>query len=426
MTGGTRKRGATWSYYFDLGKIDGKRQKKEKGGFKTKKEAETALAKAINEYNNAGAVFTPSEITVSDYLDQWYDLYCKPNLKYQSQVTYLRIIEIHLKPKYGKYRLKALTSAILQEYANDLKMSGLAKKYVSCILTVFGAALDYAVEPMHYLSANPMRYVKLPKIERSPRERIVLSMEDWERIVERFPSGSRFYIPLMIGFYTGLRISETFGLTWDDIDLEKRELTVNKQIVKRNFGADVRKVVEKKDKRKLRSSWYFATPKTQSSKRTVKFGEMLYQALKQERAEQMKNELKHGERYTIQVVKKELDEKGNEMQRIVPVQKSLQSDLPRVKMVCVTEHGEYTSTDSFKYCSKIIHKELKIAFDYHSLRHTHATILIESGADVKDVQTRLGHANIQTTLQTYVHDTETMANRSVDIFEQAVKQKKLS
>ena len=307
-----------------------------------------------------------------------------------------------------------------------MKMSGLAKKYVSCILTVFGAALDYAVEPMHYLSANPMRYVKLPKIERSPRERIVLSMEDWERIVERFPSGSRFYIPLMIGFYTGLRISETFGLTWDDIDLEKRELTVNKQIVKRNFGADVRKVVEKKDKRKLRSSWYFATPKTQSSKRTVKFGEMLYQALKQERAEQMKNELKHGERYTIQVVKKELDEKGNEMQRIVPVQKSLQSDLPRVKMVCVTEHGEYTSTDSFKYCSKIIHKELKIAFDYHSLRHTHATILIESGADVKDVQTRLGHANIQTTLQTYVHDTEKMANRSVDIFEQAVKQKKLS
>lgn len=426
MTGGTRKRGATWSYYFDLGKIDGKRQKKEKGGFKTKKEAETALAKAINEYNNAGAVFTPSEITVSDYLDQWYDLYCKPNLKYQSQVTYLRIIEIHLKPKYGKYRLKALTSAILQEYANDLKMSGLAKKYVSCILTVFGATLDYAVEPMHYLSANPMRYVKFPKIERKPRERIVLAMEDWNRIIERFPSGSRFYIPLMIGFYTGLRISETFGLTWDDIDLEKRELTVNKQIVKRNFGADVRKAVEKKDKRELRSSWYFATPKTQSSKRTVKFGEMLYQALKQERAEQMKNELKYGERYIIQVVKKELDEKGNEMQKIVPIQKSLQSDLPRVKMVCVTEHGEYTSTDSFKYCSKVIHKELKIAFDYHSLRHTHATILIESGADVKDVQTRLGHANIQTTLQTYVHDTETMANRSVDIFEQAIKQKKLS
>ena len=54
MVGGVRKRGKTWSYYFDLGKIDGKRKKKEKGGFRTKKEAESALAAAIKEYNNAG------------------------------------------------------------------------------------------------------------------------------------------------------------------------------------------------------------------------------------------------------------------------------------------------------------------------------------------------------------------------------------
>ena len=124
--------------------------------------------------------------------------------------------------------------------------------------------------------------------------------------------------------------------------------------------------------------------------------------------------------------KKEKDEKGNEIQRIIPVQKYLESALPRVWMVCITENGEYTSTDSFKYCSRIIHKELLLAFDYHSLRHTHATILIESGADIKDVQTRLGHSNIQTTLQTYVHDTEVMATQSVDIFESAVKQKKFS
>ncbi|MCC8050174.1 MAG: tyrosine-type recombinase/integrase [Clostridiales bacterium] len=91
--------------------------------------------------------------------------------------------------------------------------------------------------------------------------------------------------------------------------------------------------------------------------------------------------------------------------------------------VCIAENGEYTSTDSFKYCSRIIHHELKLAFDYHSLRHTHATMLIESGADVKDVQTRLGHSNIEITLQTYVHDTEVMAARSVEIFEQAAARK---
>ena len=65
MQGGVRKRGTTWSYYFDLGKIDGKRKKKEKGGFRTKKEAEQALTAAMNEYNNAGTVFEPTEITVA-------------------------------------------------------------------------------------------------------------------------------------------------------------------------------------------------------------------------------------------------------------------------------------------------------------------------------------------------------------------------
>lgn len=158
----------------------------------------------------------------------------------------------------------------------------------------------------------------------------------------------------------------------------------------------------------------------------MKFGDALYQALKQEYKAQSANELKYAEYYIIHVLKPEIDEKGNTIQRIVPIQKCIQSSLPRIKMVCIAENGEYTSTDSFKYCSRIIHKELLLAFDYHSLRHTHATILIESGADVKDVQTRLGHTNIQTTLQTYVHDTETMASRSVDIFENATMQKRLS
>lgn len=425
MTGGTRKRGSTWSYYFDLGKVDGKRQKKEKGGFKTKKEAEAALAKAINDYNSAGTVFEPTEITVADYLDQWYEFYCKLNLKYNTQVGYLRIIEGHLKPRFGKYRLKAISSALLQNYANDLKMNGLSKSHMAGILSIFGAALDYAVEPMHYLTANPMRYVKYPKVEKKPRERIILTLEEWERIIERFPANSRYHIPLMIGFYTGLRISEAFALTWDDIDFDKREITVNKQVVKRNFGADVRKVVEKKGKKELKSSWYFTTPKTSTSKRTVKFGETLYQALMTEYTVQTKNELEYGEYYTIHVLKKEADEKGDDMFRIIPIQKCLNSMLPRVRMVCISENGEYTSTDSFKYCARVIHKELLLAFDYHSLRHTHATMLIESGANVKDVQIRLGHNNIQTTLQTYVHDTEVMASRSVELFEQAASRKTL-
>lgn len=417
MNGGTRKRGSTWSYYFDLGKVDGKRKKKEKGGFRTKKEAELALAAALNEYNNAGTVFEPSEITVSDFLDQWYELSCKLNLKYNTQVGYLRIVESHLKPRFGHYKLKAVNSAILQEYANSLKLNGYSKSHIDGILTVFQSALDYAVEPLHYISQNPMKAVRFPKVEKKPRERIILSLDDWRRITERFRD-TRYYIPLMIGFYTGLRISEAFALTWDDIDLDNKTLTVSRQVVKRNFGADVRKVVEQKGKREQRSSWYFTTPKTAASSRTVPFGDTLFNALKEERTAQMKNELKYGEYYTIHVLKKEKDEKGNDMWRIVPIQKCIESRLQRVRLVCITENGQYTSTDSFKYCSRIIHREMQLAFDYHSLRHTHATMLIEAGANVKNVQARLGHTSITTTLQTYVHDTETLGEQSVELFEQ--------
>ena len=127
--------------------------------------------------------------------------------------------------------------------------------------------------------------------------------------------------------------------------------------------------------------------------------------------------------YTIHVLKKEVDEKGNDMFRIVLVQKCVESQLQRVRMICVAENGQYTSTDSFKYCSRVIHSEMQLAFDYHSLRHTHATLLIESGAHVKNVQARLGHTNIQTTLQTYVHDTDKMAEQSVALFEQATSRK---
>lgn len=423
MNGGVRKRGTKWYYYFDAGKINGKRNKIERVGGKTKKEAEAALAKAINEFNNAGQVFEPSEISVSDYLDFWFDNYCKMNLKYNTQVGYLNIIENHLKPTFGIYKLKALNSASIQEYVNELKLKGFARNSVVGIISTLSGALSYAVEPLHYIQYNPCDRIRYPKYEKKQKEvRYIIEPDDFQRIIERFPSTNQFYIPLMIGYYTGLRISEVFALTWDDIDLENRTIDMNKITVKRNFGADVRKVVEKKGKKELKSVWYFGTPKTKSSNRIVKFGNSLYNALKEAKKQKNINRLKYGEYYTEHYLKKETDEKGEAIYRIIPA-RALQCALPLADMVCVRENGEYVSTDSFKYCARVIHYELKIAFNFHSLRHTHATFLIENGANIKDVQERLGHSDIQTTLNAYVHNTEQMKNQTVDIFEKAIAEK---
>lgn len=411
MNGGVRKRGSTWSYYFDLGKVDGKRKKKEKGGFRTKKDAEAALAKAINEYNNTGQVFTPSEITVSDYLDQWHELYCVPNLKYNSRQGHFFNIKNHLKPALGKYRLRSLTPAAIQEFVNGLQVAGYSRGTIAQIMGTLRSSLNYAVEPLRYLASSPVQYVKIPRTAKKPKERHALSMDEWRRILERFPTGNRYHIPLMIGFYCGLRIAETCGLTWDDIDLENRTITVDHQIT-------VHEDIPREPDAPI-CSWYITDTKTESSHRTIPFGETLYQALKTEKAIQAKNELWKGGRYQIQITEKRQDEQGNELIRIASTAKEDVCGSPRIHFICVDSLGRHTTPDPFAYCTGVIRNELGIDFDYHTLRHTHATILIESGADVKNVQTRLGHSNIRTTLQTYVHDTDKMAARSVDLFEKA-------
>ena len=169
----TRKRNEKWEYRFEAAKIDGKRNQVTKGGFRTKKEALEAGTKALAEYNSAGMHFAPSEISVSDYLDFWFDNYCKIELKYNTQLGYLSIIENHLKPAFGQYKLKAINPTMIQTYGNSLKINGFSKSHLIGILSTLSTALDYAVHPLAYLKENPMHYVKFPKVERQPKDRVI-------------------------------------------------------------------------------------------------------------------------------------------------------------------------------------------------------------------------------------------------------------
>ena len=84
------------------------------------------------------------------------------------------------------------------------------------------------------------------------------------------------------------------------------------------------------------------------------------------------------------------------------------------------ENGEMLNNESMKYCVRIIKKKLGYEnFHAHCLRHTHGTILAESGASPKAIMERLGHKNIKTTIERYITNTEKMQNQAVELFEAA-------
>ena len=103
------------SYYFDTAKINGERNKVEKGGFRTRKEALDARAAAITEYNNTGRQFSPKEISVADYLDYWLENAIKKNIdhgySYRTYCDYESKIRLHLKPAFGIYKLSSFQYA---------------------------------------------------------------------------------------------------------------------------------------------------------------------------------------------------------------------------------------------------------------------------------------------------------------------------
>ena len=383
-----RAKKANWCYRFEMAKVGGVRKFMEKSGFATKKEAIEAGTAAYDEYCTTGSVFEATAMSYSDVLDSWLENYVKINCNKNTQGQYAKRVDRHIRPVLGGYAVVALRRETIQVFINSMFTQKYSRNSLINILGMITSSLRYA-RRMGWIEMSPAEDIDIPRarlcIENRKKVREPIPRDVLAKIFKRFPEGHPSHVPLMIAYHCGLRLGEVFGLTWDDVDLDEGELTVNRQ---------AQWVKEKAEYRLL--------PPKYGSVRTVRMDNVLWQLLRREKQKNNIARLGLGETYRQLYI--DSDGYLNTEKRGSPVH-----------MVTTRMDGTYVQERTMAYATMVVKNELGYGkFDFHSLRHTHATELSEAGVNIKEIQRRLGHSTMEVTSKRYLHATKAMEDDSVE------------
>ncbi len=211
-------------------------------------------------------------------------------------------------------------------------------------------------------------------------------------------------LPIRIAYYTGLRIGEVCGLTWQDINLDKQYLTVRRSILykgtrhKTEIGATKRKKV-----------------------RTVDFCDTLTAILRTAKTEQHKNRFRYGELYNLNYYT-EVKEKDRTYYEVYSLSRAeeISGNYKEISFVCLKPDGAYESPSTIGIMCRTEKIEGLEGFHFHMLRHTFTSNLISNGAAPKDVQELLGHADVSTAMNIYAHATREAKRTSARLLDKVV------
>ena len=204
---------------------------------KTQAEVRDKLAAAIAEGQKIDVVVS-DKMCVCDWMDTWLE---KPNMRASTYESYEGNIRLHVKPGIGDLTMSKVTTLDLQKFFNALltegrierkesknKPKGLSIKTVSNIRTMLYSAFEKAVAE-HLILTNPVAGCKLPKREK--QEMKTMPVEDLGRFFAEAKASGKFEF-YYVEFSTGLRRGELLGLKWEDVDYEKKTLTIRRQVIR--------------------------------------------------------------------------------------------------------------------------------------------------------------------------------------------------
>ena len=208
---------------------------------------------------------------------------------------------------------------------------------------------------------------------------------------------------IWIAYYSGLRIGEVCGLTWQGINLDEQYLTVKRSI---RYDGSKHKIIIGPTKRK--------------KIRTVDFGDNLAAILRRARKEQLKNQMQYGELYHRNYYK-EVHDKNRvyyEYHNLDNTQE-IPQDYHEISFACLRPDGYLETPSTLGIVCRTARKKLEgfDGFHFHQLRHTYTSNLLSNGAAPKDVQELLGHSDISTTMNVYAHATREAKRNSARILD---------
>jgi len=290
----------------------------------------------------------------------------KQYVKKSTYSAYMLLVENHLNPAFGEKQ--QLEEADIQSFVLQKLKEGLSQKSIKDILIVLKMALKFGVK--NSWIEHRQFDIKFPT-ERDKRNVEVLTRTNQKKVMAYVQENFTFRnLGIYICLSAGIRIGEICALTWDDIDIEKGIIIVRRTIQR------IYTIEEGERKTEL----VIDTPKTKNSIREIPMNRDLLKMLK-------------------------------------PVKKIVNSSY-----FVLTNEAKPTEPRTYRSYYQKFMRSLEIPnLKFHGLRHSFATRCIESKCDYKTVSVILGHSNISTTLNLYVHPNLEQKKRCIEQMFKAIK-----
>ena len=351
--GHIRRRGEhSWEIKIDCGRdTDGNRIVHYYSVKGARADANKKLTQLLNQRDN-GAYVAPTKETVADFVrgrvKHWE---ASGHISPRSAERYRQLVEHQIVPHLGSKQLRDLRPRDIEVWHTAL-CETLEPRTVQHAHAVLSKALRDAV-----VNEELVKNVATTKSAPKPSDDEMVIVKDVPGLVAKLVSHTSIYVPAMVALFTGMRLGEILALRWSRIDLEGRKLRVEEAL--EETGQGIR----------------FKTPKSRAGIRTITLPDILIQCLRDYRKEQLELRVRLG-----------------------------LGKLPDDALLFTNLDGEVIRTTvASKRWTRCAASIGLPDITFHSLRHTHASALIDAGVDIVTISKRLGHKKPDITLRVYSH-----------------------